>query len=346
MNQRSNLTTKPTEVERSTGPRRALRLCMTGVLLGTSYAPLAFAQNVPAPAGQPAQQAPYPNPTQPYPYPQQPNAQNPQQLPPPAPYSSPYPPAPPQPTPNPPQQPAYAPQQVPYASQGQGYAPAANPPAGYGAPYGGPGMPSPAPRANDGSGLELGARFGYSIPLGSVTGAENANLSTYVSGRLPLGIDVGYRINPSFYLGGFFQYGVLFTASNATTSCGQNGISCSGHDFQLGLQAAYHPSMLGSLDPWLGVGVGYEILDFNATQGATSASGNFNGFQFLQLMAGADYKVQPNLGIGPFVSFSLSQYSNEQVCQANGQCVSESISNGALHEWLTFGVRVAYDVKL
>jgi hypothetical protein len=170
-------------------------------------------------------------------------------------------------------------------------------------------------------------------------------MSNYVSGRLPFGVDVGYRINPSFYLGGFLQYGVLLTANNTISGCGQNGASCSGHDFQLGVQAAYHPSQLGALDPWLGVGLGYEFATFSATQGSNSGSLNLKGFQFLNLMAGADYKLEPNLGIGPFVSFSLAQYANEEVCKG-GQCVSESISNGALHEWLTFGVRGTYDIRL
>jgi len=63
-------------------------------------------------------------------------------------------------------------------------------------------------------------------------------------------------------------------------------------------------------------------------------------------MAGADYKLEPNFGIGPLVSLSLGEYSNQQICSAGGQCVSTSISNSALHEWLTFGVRGAYDFKL
>jgi hypothetical protein len=208
------------------------------------------------------------------------------------------------------------------------------------------GSVTPSPEPPGPSGLELGARLAYSIPLGSLTGAQNDTLSNTVSGSLPIGLDVGYRINRAFYVGGSFQYAALFVASNDTTGCGQGGVSCSGNDLQLGIQAAYHPIEAGALDPWLGLGLGYEMANVNITKGSTSASAQVTGFQFLNLMAGADYKLASNFGIGPLVSLSLGQYSNQKVCAAGGQCVSTNISNTALHEWLTFGVQGAYDLKL
>ena len=331
---------------RSTLPRRG-RSCAALALVvggwGGIPASPAWAQSSAPPAVPPAS-APPPGasspPAAPYPYPPQ-QAFSPQQA---------FPQAPNPPTPTvqgyyPPQAPFPQPQ-VTYPPPGwsSGVSPSGASALPPGTPVEGSGTPSPQPAGP--SGLELGARLGYSIPLGSLTGAQNAALRNTVSGRLPFGLDVGYRISPSFYIGGSFQYAALFVASNATTGCGQGEVSCSGHDLQLGILAAYHPVQAGALDPWVGLGIGYESAEVDVTQGSMSASARVTGFQFLNLLAGADYKLDSNFGIGPLVSLSLGEYSNQQACAAGGQCVSTSISNSALHEWLTFGVRGAYDLKL
>jgi outer membrane protein len=110
-----------------------------------------------------------------------------------------------------------------------------------------------------------------------------------------------------------------------------------------GLDSHYHLLPDQSVDPWVGLGVGYEILDFNVSvQGRSSTAAN--GFQFFNLQFGADYKALPNLGLGPFVMFGLGQYSN---CSFSGSGAPSSctVQETALHEWLTFGVRGEYDIN-
>lgn len=330
-------------MKRWTLPRWGRPCAALALVWGGTHACPAWAQSYSPPAVQPPSSAPpatYSPPAAPYPYP-------------PAQALSPQP-APAQ-TPNPPTPivQGYYPSQAPSPQQQVSYPPlgpssGVSPPGPYTLPQGTPveGSVTPSPQPAGPSGLELGARLGYSIGLGSLTGAQNDSLSNTVSGRLPFGLDVGYRISPAFYVGGSFQYAPLFVASNGTTGCGQGGVSCSGHDLQLGIQAAYHPVQAGALDPWVGLGVGYEMANVDITRGSTSASAQVTGFQFLNLTAGADYKLDSKFGIGPLVSLSLGEYSNQEVCAAGGECVSKSISNSALHEWLTFGVRGAYDFKL
>jgi hypothetical protein len=76
-----------------------------------------------------------------------------------------------------------------------------------------------------------------------------------------------------------------------------------------------------------------------------SGSVGFSGIQFLNLQAGGDFKVLPNFGIGPFVMMSIDEYSN---CSESGQGGGGSctIQSKAVHEWLTIGVRGAYDINL
>jgi outer membrane protein W len=197
------------------------------------------------------------------------------------------------------------------------------------------------------TGLEIGLRSGYAIPLGnSVGGAGNNSLSNTVNGVIPIWVDAGYRLNPNIYVGAFFQYGIGLVNSSAfvaqATTCGTVAVSCSANDLMFGVDAHYHFMPDGSFDPYAGIGVGYEILNLSASQGGNSFSLGLNGFQFVNLQLGADYKAMPNLGIGPFVMFSLGQYGN---CSTSlgGTC---TLPQTSMHEWLTLGVRGAYDINL
>jgi hypothetical protein len=196
------------------------------------------------------------------------------------------------------------------------------------------------------TGLELGLRTGYALPLGSaIGGSGNNDLSNAFSGVVPIWIDAGYRITPSFYVGGFFQYGVAVLSSaqgNGLIGCGQNGISCSGSDIQFGAEAHYHFLPGGFIDPWVGLGLGYEFANISASAGTQSESSSFGGFQFLNVQAGGDFKLLPALGIGPFVMLSLDEYGS---CSTTPD-TSCSIPNKAVHEWLTLGVRGVYDIHL
>jgi hypothetical protein len=114
-------------------------------------------------------------------------------------------------------------------------------------------------------GLELGLRTGYALPLGNSVGAfpggTASSLSDLVTGVLPIWIDAGYRF-PHVYVGAYFQYGIAFI-NNDKTGCG--GLDCSSSDVQFGANVHYHLFPDRTLDPWGGVGVGYEFLNFKSS---------------------------------------------------------------------------------
>jgi opacity protein-like surface antigen len=202
------------------------------------------------------------------------------------------------------------------------------------------------------TGVEVGLRSGYAVPLGQAAGNGtngSGDLSKVFSGVIPIWVDAGYRLNPNFYIGGFFQYGIGLIPKDAlgstTIQCGQNGVSCSGSDIMLGVDAQYHLMPDGAIDPWVGIGVGYEIGNVNVSEAGTSAGESFNGFQFVNAQVGADYKPTPNFGIGPFVMFSAGEFAN---CSLSGAASGETctIPQKAVHEWLTFGLRGVYDINL
>ena len=216
--------------------------------------------------------------------------------------------------------------------------------------------PSTTPAASNAgpeSGLSFGLCTGYSLPLGKFQGdttttvggttttVTGASLSDSVSGRIPIWVDAGYKINRNIYVGAFFQYGLMFVNTDKNANCKASGVSCSAHDIVIGVNAHYHIMPEAVFDPWVGLGFGYEIAGFSQSAGTQTVDSSAKGLQFVSFQAGGDYKVTPAFGIGPFLSFSLAQYSSF----SSGN-VSVDVTNTALHEWLTIGVRGVYDIAL
>jgi outer membrane protein W len=200
------------------------------------------------------------------------------------------------------------------------------------------------------TGIEVGLRSGYALPLGNSTGAPSGqtapNLSDSISGMVPIWLDAGYRLNPNMMIGAYFQYGIAFVNTGKVQACNTGGVSCSANDLMFGAQFHYHFLPDQTIDPWAGIGVGYEILNASESAGGQSASTSLSGFQFVNVQVGGDYKIMPNLGVGPFVMFSLGEFSNCSISAPGGASPSCTINNTALHEWLTFGIRGAYDINL
>lgn len=171
--------------------------------------------------------------------------------------------------------------------------------------------------------IRLGLRLGYAFALGSAQ--EGIKMSDGTSGQIPIWLDAGYMVTPNILVGLYGQYGFVQV---------KNCDSCSAHDIRFGIQGQYHLAPEASLDPWLGLGVGYELLGSSRTIQGMDVSGTTKGFEFVNLQGGADFKVADAFAVGPFVSFSLGQYSS-----VSSGDLSADIEGKTLHEWLTLGVK-------
>jgi hypothetical protein len=206
-------------------------------------------------------------------------------------------------------------------------------------------------------GFELGARLGYGIPMGKID--DDSDLSDGVTGMIPLQLDLGYRVSPAFSIGGYVMYGVGFAGDDISELCDRADdvpgvdISCTARDVRLGIQAQYHFLPKKKLDPWVGLGLGYEWL----TLGVDGSGGGMQidmsstgkGFEFINLQGGLDFKVAPGLALGPFLSFSIAQYSSFSVSCSGNACggittQSRDIDDKAVHQWLMLGVRGTFVV--
>ena len=210
-----------------------------------------------------------------------------------------------------------------------------------------PNMPATGPTGSgpsELSGIELGVRVGYGLPLGTaygVAGFSNTKMSDLISGMIPFWADVGYRIDPNWYVGGFFQFGLGFVPSSVCS-----GITCSENDLRFGLDVHYHFLPAGTFDPWVGIGAGYEIFNLNASSIlGVSGSASTNGWEFGNAQLGLDYKFSPEVDVGPFVTFTVAQFANTSA-SVQGVSVSQSIANKTIHEWFIFGLRGVFDLTL
>lgn len=190
--------------------------------------------------------------------------------------------------------------------------------------------------------LSLGARLGYGIPMGDVE--EDGELKDGISGVIPLQLEVGYKLLPQLTLGGYVSGAYGLIGDQFEDTCDASGIDCSARVWRVGAQLLYSfTNASPSFAPWLGVGAGYEWANIEIEGGGEEAKTGYSGFEFLNLQAGADWKAGGNLSFGPFIMFSLGQYSKFDIESPLGDSDGD-IEDKAMHQWLTIGLRGTLDI--
>jgi opacity protein-like surface antigen len=204
----------------------------------------------------------------------------------------------------------------------------------------------------DGPGLELGVRTGYAFSAGETGAVPNGtdnNLGDTVSGQWPFWLDVGYRFDPSLYLGAYLQYGFGVVNDDVRTECRNANSDCSASDTRLGIMGRYRFSPVWKLAPWAGLGIGYEWGSY--TNHVSTAITNldvgssWSGWEFLNLQGGADYRLSPQFSISPFISVSIDQFQSTTTTTAVGNTTntnSQDLAKKSLHEWIMIGARVSF----
>ena len=174
-----------------------------------------------------------------------------------------------------------------------------------------------------GLGFNIGIRGGFALPFGI---AKSVSHSDVVTHSFPIGIEGGYFFNPHLYVGVYGIYGFA-TNGNASSDCSDPNNTCSANQIRIGGMAQWHFTPGQKVSPWVGGGLGYDVVNITATDsnGTGVSAGSIHGFE-LSLLAGIDYKPLRYLGIGPFVELSMGHYAGAD-------------SATSLYEWLAFGLR-------
>jgi hypothetical protein len=211
------------------------------------------------------------------------------------------------------------------------------------------------------TGFTAGLRLGVGIPLGKAGTPDVGNLpgvqvaerdlSDLTPLRAPVWVDLGYTLSGALTVGAYGQVGFGTTGD----ACVQD---CDWSDLRIGAQAELRFLPGAAINPWLGVGLGYEWLSYRQLLSAQTPDGQggqrvdtvraterFGGPELL-LQGGVDFQVEDALRIGPYASATLAQYLTDSyscqpavadLCPSGG-----SIDGAAFHSWIGVGLRGAY----
>lgn len=198
-----------------------------------------------------------------------------------------------------------------------------------------------AEQAEDRTAFEMGARAGVSYPLGdSISGKA---LADQVGPSFPLTFELGVRLLGRYELALVGQYALGTISSTNASGCYTGNNACSSSVGQVGLEFLYHPLGLVKVDPFVGVGFGYEWLLARATISGKNNDLAVSGWNWVVLQTGVEFGVSNLFRIGPYALLSVGQYQNSSYTVIVGgvpMSGTSPIANPAVHLWLSVGVRL------
>jgi hypothetical protein len=187
-------------------------------------------------------------------------------------------------------------------------------------------------------GLQVGVRLAVAHPGGQP--GQGAPATTPSMGELaeawaPLGLDVGYRFNPYVYFGGTLLWGATFGDDSAVcAACGFR------YDFQALTELRLYPAPEATVNPWFGVGIGWELMHLNFVSEGPTGTANYQGPVLGNFEIGLDVRRRA-VAIGPYFGVELAEFALRNLDPTPPHETS-SIGAHALHEWFTLGLRASY----
>ncbi len=154
--------------------------------------------------------------------------------------------------------------------------------------------------------IELSLGLGYGQGLGPV-GSEVPRLQEFGNAGSTLQLDMGWRIDPNFMVGGYgeaslFDGGSLLSSDHATT-------------LAAGIQGQYHVMPGRKYDPWVGVGFGWRGYWASRSNIGTH---KLQGLDLARVRVGLDYRVSPTVAVGPVFGITLTDFLSEKRPGASG----------------------------
>jgi hypothetical protein len=193
-------------------------------------------------------------------------------------------------------------------------------------------------------GFQLAFRPSIAVPFGKA--ARDVKMSDLTSLQyVPVLVDVGGKPIPQLFLGGYVGLGFGSTAGELDRACQSNGgSSCGTFSFRLGFEVLWSFLPRARLNPWIGYGIGYDSLAFGKSQNDVVSAASLTGIDFAHFLAGVDVRVSRAFGLGPYIDYSLGQYSSSAASIVNnttgttGTFTSE-VRGKTIHQWFAVGLR-------
>src|SRR5664280_1932434 len=135
--------------------------------------------------------------------------------------------------------------------------------------------------------LEVGVHAALEAPIGQINGGNPLN--EVVSRAHALGVEVGYRVLPRLYVGVSGQYDFANAVDTPCFGCGYS-IRNGAHFIRIETNAEYRFVRSGAIRPWIGSGLGYEILFVTHSFLDQVNSDRWRGIEFLTVAGGVDFR--------------------------------------------------------
>ncbi len=180
----------------------------------------------------------------------------------------------------------------------------------------------------------LGLRLGYGSAMGDAM--QGQAMKDAMPSQIPVQLDALYKFTPEWAAGVYLSYGFGQLSSAEADACDAMGVDCSMSSVRVGLEGTYTFTQASpTFVPWVGAGIGYEAVSETVAVSGVTASQDSGGFEFLNLQVGGDWKVSPAFALGPYLMYSIGQYST---------IGGNDIQNTATHEWFNIGIRGKFDL--
>lgn len=168
---------------------------------------------------------------------------------------------------------------------------------------------------------------------------QGDNLSARYGWQVPLLVDAGFKLQKPWFLGlyGGVGFGTLGSGNEAEQACSDQGVECSTLSYQFGVQAQYHFAASDRLNPWLGMGGGYEVFRQSLSYADYSETQQTAGIALVKLALGLDYRAA--FGFGPFVEVSLGRFQSTRTEIDGNEAHEGPVEPGAFHGFFTIGAR-------
>lgn len=193
-------------------------------------------------------------------------------------------------------------------------------------------------------GFQIALRTGAAVPFGKVV--KDLDLSDYSSVQVPFLVDIGGKPIKELFIGGYLGVAVGGPAGNTAEFCERRDAGCAGFGWRLGAEVQYHFIPGGSINPWVGYGLGWEAFALGVVRETAVEDEELDendyfatavaGYEFAHLMGGADFRLNRIVGLGPFVDVSFGRYTD-----TDGNDELED-ADRATHGWVSLGVRVVF----
>ncbi|MFB1480915.1 hypothetical protein [Corallococcus sp. RDP092CA] len=205
----------------------------------------------------------------------------------------------------------------------------------------------------------FGLGYVYTNGQSPTGGLEDLKITDSAKISFPIIAELGFRVSPRFYVGAWGSWEPVLTKTNAL-SCPE-GFDCHTFQWRVGPEVRYHIRPGTSFDPWIGLGVGLEILKSHV-EGDTQlqvAPGVFvpthvdthvtdRGPTIARLTLGGDVRVSRSLAVGPIITASVGQYTvrtGHQALDITGVGSRDQaltpVDDG-FHSLFTVGLRIAF----